>query len=148
MYRVSTKQVNRQASPVKMNKDILCHVLYDDDIELIRDLTLPAAQRSEEESSGSSEIVYYVQKCRNLSVMRALFFILLNVDSQLREDVVSSQFCNEVWTRHGKPVPMCPYKATRFFKTMQNECIHTWMRDERCTAAQMVHNIRSLYICS
>lgn len=139
----------RTASPSRMNRDILWHVLYDSDLELIRDITLPSAQRMEnEKSSGNSEIISYVELCKNLTVMRALFFVLLNIDEQLRSDVCSVDFCSRVWTCHGKPAPLCSFKASRFFQDLETSCIHGWMRNERCTAAVLVENIRILYTCS
>lgn len=137
------------SSPLHMNRDILWHVLYDTDMELIRDLTLPAARRAEEDSSGSSEIVDFVNMCKNLTAMRVLFFIVLNVDEQLRADICSKAFCDTaVWTSHGKPAMLDGYKATRFFQDVEEECIHTWMRNEQCTATAMVEKLRVLYTCS
>lgn len=146
-YRTK-REDDRPPSPTRMNRDIVWHVLYDTDMELIRDITLPAARRAEESSSGSSEIVNFVLHCRNLTAMRALFFIVLNVDEELREDVCSAEFCKQVWTHHGRPVPLCPYKATRFFQDMEESCIHRWMRNEQCTAASLVDTLIALYLCS
>jgi len=149
VYKSKLSSDERPASPSRMNRDVLWHVLYDnDDIELIRDITLPSAIRLENESSGTSEIVSYVELCKNLSAMKALFFVCLNVDEKLREDVCSSQFCSSIWTCHGRPIPVCPYKATRFFMDMEEACIHPWMRNEQCTAAEMVDSLRMLYTIS
>ena len=148
-YTYKSKLVDeRPASPSRMNRDVLWHVLYDDDIELIRDITLPSAIRLENESSGTSEIVSYVELCKNLSAMKALFFVSLNVDDKLREDVCSTEFCNKIWTCHGRPIPICPYKASRFFQDMEEACIHPWMRNEQCTATEMVDSLRMLYMIS
>ncbi len=147
-YAYKTKLLDRPASPTRMNRDILWHVLYDDDIELIRDITLPSAIRIENESSGVSEIVSYVELCKSLSAMRALFFVALNVDEQLRENVCSFPWTSTIWTCHGKPTPLCPYKASRFFLDLEEACIHPWMRNEHCTAMEMVDCVRMLYTIS
>lgn len=139
---------DRPASPRGMRKDILWHVLYDTDIHLVRALTLPAAQRAEASSSGKSEIIEYTNLSQGITASRALFFLVLNVDEKLRADVCSAQFCDTVWTAHGIPVPFDPYKATRFFLDIQEACIHPWMRNERCSAADLVESIRELYMCS
>ena len=147
-YAYTTKLIDRAGCPTRMNKDVVWHVLYDDDIELIRDITMPSALRIENESSGTSEIISYVELCKNLSAMQTLFFVALNADERLREDVCSSDFCATVWTSHGKPLPVCSYKATRLFQDMEESCIHPWMRNEQCTAAEMVDSIRMLYTIS
>ena len=116
VYTYKTKLVDVPACPHKMHQDVLWHVLYDDDLELIRDITLPSVTRIELESSGSSEIVSYVEICNNLSAMQTLFFIALNADEILRADLCSPTFCSTIWTCHGRPIPLCPYKATRFFQ--------------------------------
>jgi hypothetical protein len=148
-YTYTTKLADdRTTSPLRMNRDIIWHVLYDTDMELIRDLTLPAAKCAETDSSGSSEIVSYVEMCKNLTAMRVLFFIVLNVNEQLRADVCSRPFCDSVWSYHGKPAPFDGHKATRFFQDVEESCIHSWMRNEQCTATAMVENLRILYTCS
>lgn len=147
-YTYRTKLLDRPASPTRMNRDILWHALYDDDIELLREITLPSAVRIENDSSGVSEIVSYVELCGSLSAMRALFFVALNVDEQLREDICSTSWTSQVWTCHGKPTPLCPYKATRFFQDLEESCIHPWMRNEQCTAMEMVDCVRMLYTIS
>ena len=148
-YTYTTKLADgRTTSPLRMNRDIIWHVLYDTDIDLIRDLTLPAAKAAEADSSGSSEIVSYVEMCKNITAMRVLFFIVLNVNEQLRADMCSKSFCDSIWTYHGKPVPFDDYKATRFFQDVEESCIHSWMRNEQCTATVMVENLRILYTCS
>lgn len=147
-YKSKIPSDERPASPTRMNRDLVWHVLYDDDLELTRDITLESAIRLENDSSGISEIVSYVELCKNLSAMKALFFVCLNVDEKLREDVCSSQFCNKIWTCQGRPTPLCPYKATRFFLDMEEACIHPWMRNEQCMAAEMVDSLRMLYTIS
>lgn len=148
-YVYSTKDTERPVSPSRMNRDILWHVLYDSDIELIRDITLPATILAEEtNSSGTSEIINYVKLCKNMNVMRTMFFIILNIDETLRADVCSPTFCRSVWTVHGRPTPLCPYKASRFFQDLEETCIHAWMRNERCTTTNMIENLRLLYMCS
>lgn len=138
----------RPASPTRMHKDLMWHVLYDKDIELIRDITLPAAERAEAGSSGTSEIVEYVKLCKNLAAMRTLFFVILNIDEQLRADICSADFCRAVWTSHGSPSAVCPHKATRFFQDIETTAVHPWMRSEQCSAAEFVDIARVLYMCS
>ena len=138
----------RPASPTRMDRDMMWHVLYDTDIELIRDIIMPAAVRAEEGSSGSSEIVEYVRLCKNLAAMRTLFFVILNIDEQLRADICDDGFCGTVWTSHGTPSVVCPHKATRFFQDIETTAVHPWMRSEQCSAAEFVDIVRVLYMCS
>ena len=131
-----------------MNKDILWHVLYDTDIELIRDMTIPAALRVHDYSGSESEIVQFVRACQNMSVMRVLFFIILSVDSELREAVVCQERCNLVWTAHGCPAALCPHKGNRFFTDLTEQCIHRWMRNESNGVDFLIDSIRMTYLCS
>lgn len=138
----------RATSPSRMNKDIMWHVLYDNDMDLIRNITLRSAIRMEEYSSGDSEIVTMVKECTDsLTRLRVLFFLLLNVDDTLREEICSSQFCNSVWTTHGCPAPVDQYKATRFFQDFGVQCIHSWIRNESKCATYLLDELRMLYIC-
>ncbi len=148
-YAYSTRpEADRPANALGMSKDILWHVLYDTDIDLVRDITLPAARRAEASSSGTSEIVEYTQLSQGITASRALFFVVLNVDETLRANICSQDFCSSVWTAHGCPAPLQPHKATRFFLDVQDACIHPWMRNEQCSAAELVDSVRELYLCS
>lgn len=147
-YPYATRDAERPASPSRMGKDILWHVLYEPDTELIRDVTMPAALRVQEYSGGDSELVEFVQQCKNISAMRVLFFIVLSVDSELREAVVCPEKCKLVWTVHGCPAPMCPHKANRFFLDLTTQCIHRWMRNESNGVEFLLDSIRMTYLCS
>jgi hypothetical protein len=147
-YRYATRRTGSPTHATAQKRDLLWHVLYSDDAELIRDITLPAAVRAEEDSAGESEIVNYAKMCSNLNGIRTIFFVVLNVDETLRADIVCPEFCNSVWTQHGTPTPVCGLKAARFFSDLEAECIHPWMRNETVTTSYLVDSIRMLYISS
>lgn len=144
---VSGMSASRPTSPTRMNRDMLWHVLYDDDMELMRCITLKSARRMEAFSAGKSEIINIVEKCDSLTTMRCLFFLLLNVDDSMRADVCCPVFCSKVWTSHGSPVPLEGYKATRFFQDFGVQCIHSWIRNEMKSTTYLVDELRMLYTC-
>lgn len=144
----ATSRQQQHARPEFRSADIMLHVLFDDDLELVRRICVPSALRVQAESSGPTNIVRYTRGCLNMTVMRSLFFILLQADPQLRCDVVSAAFCGTVMTAHGRPAPACPHKATRFFQHMRDDCIHVWLRNGQHSALEMVESIKMLYVCS
>jgi hypothetical protein len=131
-----------------MKRDLLWHVLYDDDLELMRHILLQPTRRAQDAASEPTLILHHVRRCANVACMRVLFFCILAADEQLRADITSPAWCSRIWTTHGKCVHLEHHKAERFYKDLLPECIHRWMRHEEETCSRLVDSLRMLYLCS
>lgn len=111
-------------------------------------MTVQASIRAQQGASGETDIVLYTSGCQNLACMRVLFFCVLAADDQLREAITDKTFCSQIWTTHGRVVPLNHHKAEQFYKNLLQSCIHVWMRKEQDSCTKLVDSIRMLYLCS
>jgi hypothetical protein len=129
-------------------KDILWHVLYDTDTAFIKSILLPSAKRMAE--YGNTDGLHQLaQQTQALTVMRVIFFILLNVDEELRRIVCSPEECSKITSpKHGKIIQLCPYKAARLFQDINTKCVHVWMRNETKGMSELLEELKMLYLVS
>lgn len=130
-------------------KDILWHVLYDTDIEFMKTVSLPSAKRMAE--YGKTDGLYNMLDTMKTetTVVRIIFFILLNIDEELRRIVCTAEECSKITSpRHGKIISMCPCKADRFFRDLNTKCVHAWMRNETKSMSEFLEELRMLYLVS
>lgn len=130
------------------SKDILWHVLYDNDVQFIKSVCLPSAKHMAEygKTDGLHKLI---EKAEALTVVRAVFFILLNIDEDLRKMVCSKEECSRITSpRHGRVAHLCPFKADRFFRDLNVKCVHSWMRNETKSITEFVEELRMLYLVS
>lgn len=129
-------------------KDILWHVLYDTDMELMKQISIPSSKRMAAYGKADG-IDTMLSDTKALTVIRVIFFILLNIDEDLRATVCSMEECSKITsTRHGRIVPLCPYKADRFFKDLNAKCVPSWMRNETKSITEFLEELRMLYLVS
>lgn len=129
-------------------KDLLWHVLYDTDVDFMKTFTLPSSQRMAE--YGKADGIHTILKDTNaLTVVRVIFFILLNIDEELRRIVCSPEECAKITSpKHGSVAVLCPYKADRFFRDLDTKCVHGWMRNETKSITEFLEDLRMLYLVS
>lgn len=122
--------------------DLVLHVLFNNNIEFIRNHCRAAIQNlgNKGVSTVALDAVHNLATTGNLTVVRAIFFLLLHVDEHSRELVSRGGGAWQV-------CPMDPYKAARFFTYLES-VIHRWIQDERESALALVNNIEHEYINS
>lgn len=130
-------------------KDLLWHVLYDTDIEFMKTISLPSAKRMAEYGKTDGLLKMLESIKTQTTIARVIFFILLNIDEELRRIVCSMEECSKITSpRHGKIMPMCHYKADRFFRDLNTKCVHAWMRNETKSMSEFLEELRMLYLVS
>ena len=60
---------------------------------------------------------------------RAIFFLVLNKDSALREKITG----------------ICPYKAAAFYEALHRHIVPAWLKDETKTLYDLVEALRDAY---
>lgn len=123
-------------------------MLYDTDVAFMKSILLPSSKRMADygKTEGIHELLQHTQA---LTVVRVTFFILLNVDEELRRIVCSAEECSKITSnKHGHVVQMDPYKADRFFRDLNTKCVHGWMRNETKSISEFLEELRMLYLVS
>lgn len=130
-------------------KDILWHVLYDTDIQFIKEIALPSAKRMAAYGNTDGLLNMLDAESSAMTLVRVIFFILLNIDEKFRSDVCSAEYCSKIHSpKHGKVMPLCPYKADRFFRDLNTKCVSSWMRNETKSMSIFLEELRMLYLVS
>ena len=122
--------------------DLVLHVLFNNNIEFIRNHIRAAMENLHRRgvSSEALDAMRGLATAGSITVVRAIFFLLLHVDEHSREAV----------SRGGGAWQVCamdPYKAARFFTYLES-VIHRWIQDERESTHSFVNNIEHEYINS
>jgi hypothetical protein len=129
-------------------RDILWHVLYDTDIDFMKQVCIPSSRRMAAYGKADG-IDVMLRESGALTVVRVIFFILLNIDEELRSTVCSASECRTIMsTKHGRVSQLCPYKADRFFKDLNAKCVPSWMRNETKSITEFLEELRMLYLVS
>ena len=75
------------------------------------------------------------------AMLRAVFFILLNQDSRMRDCLCTTRIQPYLQ-------PLCPYKACRFYDCLKDSLVSTWVRNESIHLLEFVETIKETYLVS
>ena len=125
-------------------QDMYFHLLYGGDTGHIRRLISRSADNIAKEypTEGVREALCGLAPGPddNMFVLRARFFILLSVDSDMRNFVAT--YSSSTVT------PFCPYKASRFYDELIDVILPGWIKNENKTLHSLIDSIREAYLHS
>lgn len=143
-------------------RDIVFHVLYGADHDLIMGMVLAMAARLQ----GATDSVYLeplLLRLRSsppsLDLMRAAWILLMNVDMPTKESIVGSARARQPRkpshpggggsTELCKGIPQVPPgKARLFFIEIRNEVIPRWLENQMLNTSDLVRLVRQSYLNS
>ena len=76
----------------------------------------------------------------SLYKLQIKFFVLLNEDERMRLHLSN--------VKSPVMISLCPYKAERFYDSLCDELIPTWIKNETISCDTFVDTIRQTYLCS
>ena len=139
------------AAPQGGKRDMLSHVLYGSNRELVVRLIEESVVNLGREYSGSEGVVDALQQLRPregeaLCRLQIKFFVLLNEDETMRRNL--SNVREEGQTGMLMVCSLCPFKAERFYDSLCDELIPAWVKDSHVSHAAFVDSLRQAYLCS
>jgi hypothetical protein len=145
---------------------MLFHIVYGEDKEILMELIYASSQRifsltCNKMLNQTVEDIFKSSAPPSLQKLRALFFILLNIDIQLKEYVCDTS--NRKLFSEALNTPPCDItskkcyvltgtrtgdakKLSSFFIVLKNEIIPNWLQDQELTVSDLVNAIREQYI--
>ncbi len=125
-------------------KDVLFYVLFGANIDYIRrlieDSVVNIAREYNTEGVADALQLMRPQPHDSLHHTQIRFFLLLNEDEAMRRHL--SELKSHIM------VSLCPFKAERFYDTLCDELIPSWIKDSRMTNEAFVDSLRAGYLCS
>lgn len=73
------------------------------------------------------------------AMLRAVFFILLNQDSKMRESLCTKRILPYLPT-------LCPHKACRFYDCLKDSVVTEWVKNERIHLLDFVESLKEAYL--
>lgn len=131
-------------------RDVLSHVLYGANMQYIAQLIEESVINiaRDYEGHGVIEALQLIRPAEgdSLSKLQIKFFLLLNEDETMRRNLsnVKTKGKGSLMT----VCSLCPHKAERFYDTLCNELIPTWIKDCRVEDDAFVDTLRQAYLCS
>jgi hypothetical protein len=128
-------------------QDILMHLLYSGGSEqLLKGLIAESIANITEQYSAFGRVrdalsLYVLQGQSSLSLLRAVFFVLLNQDSKMRADLCARRFL------HSLPL-LCPHKACRLYDILKDTVVVEWVKNETIDLLQFEEGLREAYLVS
>lgn len=147
--------------------DILFHVIFGHDMDAITEFVYASAVRLHAivkckflESMMNSIVA---AKAATSDMLKALFFLFLNVDMVLKEYVCNTaskaafaaamnvkSSCPGIdklhaWSMVGTK-PIAAAKARGFFRVLRDKLVKSWLQDERLTASDFVRMVKDEYL--
>jgi hypothetical protein len=125
-------------------QDMYFHLLYGGDTEHIRRLIHRSVGNIAREypAAGVREALGGMAPgaLDNMFALRARFFMLLSVDSDMRNFVAT--YSSSTVT------PFCPHKASRFYDELIDVILPGWIKNEDKTLHGLIDSIREAYLHS
>lgn len=138
-----------QEAHTRQCQDVIMHVLYSGNCEaLLTSLVTESVNNIISEYSASEGVKRALapfiptKECpMSPAMLRAVFFILLNQDSRMR---------NLLCTQKILPyLPMlCPHKACRFYDCLKDCVVPSWVKDESIELVAFVESLKEAYLVS
>ena len=75
----------------------------------------------------------------NLSLLRAIYFTLLNYDSISRKILCETKVIVHI-------PALCPFKACRFYDLLKDEVLYQWIKNENIGTVELVENLKESYL--
>ncbi len=138
-----------QDTHTRQCQDILMHLLYSGNCELLlRSLILQSINNIAQEHHGSEGVrqallpfVPTRERPMSPAMLRAVFFILLNQDSRMREGLCSKRVLSYL-------PELCPHKACRLFDTLKETVVVEWVKNENVHLLEFVESLKDAYLVS
>ena len=138
-----------QDTHTRQCQDILMHLLYSGNCEmLLRSLILQSINNIAADHPGSegvrNALLPFVPTEANPmspAMLRAVFFILLNQDSRLRESICSKRVLSYL-------PELCPHKACRFYDSLKESLVVEWVKNENIHLLEFVETLKDAYLVS
>lgn len=126
-------------------RDVLFHILYNNDTKTTMKLCQESAQRLAKTLQDPLPFKLLEIAGKNEHMARCVLILLLNVDMGLKEIVTKPYTIDEAGITLQ---PLCGYKAPMFFKTIDSTVIPNFLRDELKTTITFEQEIQETYQCS
>jgi hypothetical protein len=138
-----------QDTHTRQCQDVVMHLLYSGNCEvLLRSLILQSIQNIASEHQASDGVrkallPFVPTKDRVMSpaMLRAVFFVLLNQDSKMRESLCSKRVLAYL-------PELCPHKACRFYDCLKEMVVVEWIKNESVHLLEFVENLKEAYLVS
>ena len=137
-----------QDTHTRQCQDILMHILYSGNCEaLLRTLIVQSANNiaSEHPTGGVRQaLAPYIptnERPMPVATLRAVFFILLNQDSRMRDMVCAKRVLPYL-------PELCPHKACRLYDSLNESVVIDWIKNENVHILEFVENLKEVYLAS
>lgn len=125
------------------------HILYSGNCEvLLRSLIIHSinnisAEYPESDGLKQALAPYIPTQERPMSpaMLRAVFFILLNQDSKMRELICTKRILPYL-------PELCPHKACKFYDCLKDSVVMEWVKDEKIDLIEFVESLKETYLAS
>jgi hypothetical protein len=126
-----------------ITKDMLSFIIFGSDTNFILGIVKASVQRMHEITSNEFTAAMkrlLDTKQTTLSLLKALFFLLLNVDMTMKELVVNT---------HMQQIDnMSKEKAKRFFMDLRNITVPNWIKNPDMDINDFLNAVKQLYLNS
>lgn len=139
-----------QDARARQCQDILMHLLYSGHCEaLLRSLISQSVQNVAQEYAGAEGVrralvpFEFQEGCPRvtLAMLRAVFFVLLNQDSRMRELLCVKRVLPHI-------PELCPHKACRLYDSLRETVVPEWVKNEGMDLLQFVEALKDAYLVS
>ena len=138
-----------QDTHTRQCQDVLMHILYSGNCEVLlhtlimQSINNIAADHPSSEGVRQALIPFIPTRERPMSpaMLRAVFFVLLNQDSKMRDSICSKRVLPYL-------PELCPHKACRFYDNLQETVIVEWVKNESVHLLDFVENLKEAYLVS
>ena len=136
-----------QETHTRQCQDIVMHLLYSGNCEtLLRSLILQSVNNIASDHPASKGVrqalrPFIPTNGTPTATLRAVFFILLNQDSRMREALCAKRILPYL-------PELCPHKACRLYDSLNEVVIVEWIKNENVHILELVENLKEVYLVS
>jgi hypothetical protein len=138
-----------QEAHTRQCQDVLMHILYSGNSEgLLKSLIVESINNIVAEHPASDGVrqalVPFIptsERPMPPALLRAVFFILLNQDSKMRDSLCTKRTLPYLPT-------LCPHKACRFYDSLKDSVVTEWVRNESIHLLDFVESLKETYLVS
>ena len=138
-----------QETHTKQCQDVLMHILYSGNCEvltrslIIQSINNIAAEHPASEGVRQALVPFIPTQERPMSqaMLRAVFFILLNQDSKMRDSLCTNKVLPYLPT-------LCPHKACRLYDNLKDSVLMEWVKNEDVHILEFIENLKEAYLVS
>lgn len=136
-----------QDTHTRQCQDILMHLLYSGNCEvLLRSLIRQCINNIASDHQGSEGVrqallPFVPAQSMPHATLRAIFFILLNQDSRMRDSLCVKRVLPYL-------PELCPHKACRFYDSLKESVVVEWVKNENVHILEFVDNLKEAYLVS